>query len=600
MHSAGLAITQDSENELTKRIIKSDNPRHKVYEAHIARDEFREMFQKFLSDDDTWEIILKDKVDSPLKVDMLEKFNQKIVWQDEAKKHLTDAIISAIESVKENENWPLKTLFFAWNTWVGKTEIMRVLAEICFWSKRWITLIPCEQYGEKWSTSNIFGSSKWYIWHWETTPLNDINLFKPYRESRESKVLHEAIYKLDDFAIIVFDEIEKASEKFIQSLLNVLSSWYIEFPSWYEDKPNDYKHSKITDLKNVIIVFTSNVWTREVKKRVLWFNMWWQTHEEELKRKYERTVGIFKDEMKKHFSPEFLWRVDEVVYFNDLNEEDCRNIIRNSLSELNDAYAYIYDFRISIWISQEVENAILRDWFDKETGARKLKRVILKNIEQRINNYLVWWNIEQMLPKDKILEFLIDYAEDWFTYRISKKKIWPEHAVKKAKWVVNHIMEIRRSSVVMEAMHPNIVPIQAEVLYIQDRYRRIYSLYINEWIDIESWVKYYEIVLRELGHTDEDIAFLKQQSESDILDPKDVLETYKLKCDWSVSWTMVLSVEDEFLSNIIDSVITKYPRININRLYEKIFRTMEALTWSKLNIQEIMMLKKYLAEKNLK
>ena len=563
---------------------------HKIYEAHVLRDNFKDKVSWFLNWDSEDELILDEIVDSPLKIDILERFWQQIIWQEEAKKHLADSIIDAIETVRDKENWPLKVLFFAWNTWVGKTEILRVLAEICFWFKRWLTVIPCEQYQDKYSVKNLLWSTKGYVWYWDSTPFSDINLFKPYREARQEKNLHESLYRLDDFAILLFDEIEKAEWWFKQALIWIMSSGIHEFPSWSEDNPKEYAYSKITDFKNVVMVFTSNLWTKQVQKRSIWF---WanDTHNE-----YNRTTKIYEEELRKHFSPEFLWRIDEFIYFHDLSEEHCRKIILKELNELNEVYGMCYDFRVKIEITEEATQRILKDWFDTKTWARKMKRVIFKNIEKRINNFLVWWAMEDTLPEDKVTRFKVDYDGNKFVYKVKKLPL-STTTQSKATTIIQHVLKKKKAWLVVNSQFPDIVKVLPEVMLLQDRYRRIYHMHNKMWINLEPDLKVYEFMLREIGHTSKDIEYQRQMAENEIFDPKDVFSALTFDCDFLVSGPSFFMREDQLIDSIIEAVLKKWWNKSQEKIRNKIFRYMEFFLWKELDKEQTKLLHSLISKK---
>lgn len=374
--------------------------------------DFTEISSEELSKLLNWEITcieLNPETECWLREDLSQKLNEKVVWQDEAKEALLDAIIDSIWSIRRKK-WPLGVFFFAWPSWVWKTQIARTLWEVLLWSEDFITKIECEWYSQDHAINNLFWSPKSYVWYWEATPLNDINLFKPYREGKERWSLHPQIWYLQNFSILVFDEIEKAHPKIHQWLLSAMSDWIIKFPSWKETD-NKLKFSNTTNLSNTIIIFTSNIWNSEAESRNIWFlEQNWSQEEKSM---------TYSDKFKKNFSHEFIWRVDKFIPFKSLTKDEVAEIIKNEIIDI-DWHFWILEWNVSLKVEEEVITDIVEKSFSTKYWARPSIVYLRNTIERWINRIINSWQLEQvfLLDDDKWFEIVVGKKWDNITYKL--------------------------------------------------------------------------------------------------------------------------------------------------------------------------------------
>lgn len=360
------------EKEILSKITQTTQNKNNTHE--VQKFVSKKMMQLL-----TWEIDsieLNPNILNSFEEELKNNFEEKIIWQEKAKQALINAIINNLFSIRPKKG-PLWVFFFTWPSWVGKTQIARVLAEILLWSEDYITKIDCEQYSESHTARNLFWSPKSYIWYEESTPLHDINLFKYYNLAKKYWTLHPQIKYYNNFSIILFDEIEKANPNIYQSLLSAIEDWKIQFPTWKEDNKN-LTFSKETDLSNSIIIFTSNIWNKEIAKNKVWFI---QTNNEDENKK------AFKNSFEKHFSPEFIWRIDDFIPFENLTKKDIFNIIKNQIQNLN-WYFWVSNWNISLYVENEVIQDIVEKSYSKKYWARPSINMFQNTVEKDINKII--------------------------------------------------------------------------------------------------------------------------------------------------------------------------------------------------------------------
>lgn len=263
-----------------------------------------------------------------------------VVWQDKAIIAVSNAIRRARAWL--NEEWkPLGSFLFLGPTWVGKTETAKALTETMFNDKNAFIRIDMSEYMEKHAVSRLIGSPPGYVWHEEGGQLTEAVRKKPY-------------------SVILFDEVEKAHPDVFNTLLQVLDDGRLTDSKW-----------RTVDFKNTIIIMTSN---------------------------------IKEENLKTFFRPEFLNRIDDIVKFNNLDE----NVIIWIIDILLENVSKLLEAKwIKVKFSKELKNYIAKTGYDQEFGARPLKRAITNTINNQLSIKLLNWEINSW---DKI-ELNID--EKW-------------------------------------------------------------------------------------------------------------------------------------------------------------------------------------------
>ena len=267
-----------------------------------------------------------------------------VIGQDEPVVKVAKAIRRNRAGLKD-PNKPIGTFIFLGPTGVGKTYLAKVLAEYLFDSQDAIIRIDMSEYMEKHTVSRLIGAPPGYVGYEEGGQLTEKVRRKPY-------------------SIVLLDEIEKAHHDVYNVLLQVFD----------EGQLTDGMGRKV-DFKNTIIIMTSNVGTRELKD--FGTGMGFSTAATKAGER-KAAQGILEKALKATFAPEFLNRVDDVIYFNSLDKEDIGKIID---IELKKVLQRVKDLSVEISISDKAKDFLVENGWDANYGARPLKRTIQKYVE---------------------------------------------------------------------------------------------------------------------------------------------------------------------------------------------------------------------------
>ena len=261
---------------------------------------------------------------------LADSLSKRVIGQDEAIDKVTSAILRSRAGIND-ENKPIGSFLFLGPTGVGKTEIAKSLAANLFDSESQIVRIDMSEYMEKFSVSRLVGAPPGYVGYEEGGQLTEAVRRKPY-------------------SIVLLDEIEKAHPDVFNILLQVL-----------DDGRLTDSHGRVVDFKNTILIMTSNIGSEYL-----------------LDGNTKQNQKKVENELKNHFKPEFINRVDDIIYFNSLGEEVIKKIVNKFIKELEERLSKL---QISINISDRALTEIVNEGFDKIYGARPLKRFIQKEIE---------------------------------------------------------------------------------------------------------------------------------------------------------------------------------------------------------------------------
>jgi len=282
----------------------------------------------------------------------------KVVGQDQAVAKVVKAIQRNRVGLKD-PNKPIGSFIFLGQTGVGKTQLAKVLARELFDSDDSLIRIDMSEYMEKFAMSRLIGAPPGYVGYEEGGQLTEKVRRKPY-------------------AVVLLDEIEKAHPDVFNMLLQVLDDGFL----------TDSLGRKI-DFSNTIIIMTSNIGARKLKDfgAGVGFGTAAQKSQESSNAK-----SVIENALKKAFAPEFLNRIDDVVVFNNLEKEDINKIIDIELSKLLER---ISKLGYSLKLSKKAKNFIAEKGFDKQYGARPLKRAIQKYIEDTLAEEIIKSNINE-------------------------------------------------------------------------------------------------------------------------------------------------------------------------------------------------------------
>ena len=281
----------------------------------------------------------------------LEKvLHKRVIGQNEA----VDAVAKAIRRARsglKNPNRPIGSFMFLGPTGVGKTELAKALAEAMFGSEDNMIRIDMSEYMEKFSTSRLIGAAPGYVGYDEGGQLTEKVRQHPY-------------------SVVLLDEAEKAHPDVFNLLLQVLDDGYL----------TDSKGRRV-DFRNTIIIMTSNLGATQLQdEKEVGFGA------RDMSQDYNAMAGAIRQQLKLHFRPEFLNRIDETIIFHSLNKQELHQIVKLMTNELRDRVA---EQEISLKVTPAAVDLIAAVGYDPEYGARPLRRAIQDKIEDRLSTALI-------------------------------------------------------------------------------------------------------------------------------------------------------------------------------------------------------------------
>jgi len=281
---------------------------------------------------------------------MEEGLHRRVIGQDEAVTAISDAIRRARAGLKDPKR-PIGSFIFLGPTGVGKTELARALAEFLFDEEEAMVRLDMSEYMEKHTVSRLIGAPPGYIGYEEGGQLTEAVRRRPYK-------------------VILFDEVEKAHPDVFNVLLQIL-----------EDGRLTDGHGRTVDFKNTVVIMTSNLGGQEFQRGSLGFRQEAQTKSEQ-----KRLQSAIESALKQTFRPEFLNRIDEIIIFQPLTEEQIREIVDLIMKEVQ---ARIEDRKITVVLTEEAKSWLAKEGFDPNFGARPLKRTIQREVENPLSKKIL-------------------------------------------------------------------------------------------------------------------------------------------------------------------------------------------------------------------
>jgi ATP-dependent Clp protease ATP-binding subunit ClpC len=340
---------ENYENEIKKLIYREPSIKEKVI---ITKSDIEETISKItgipLNKLASNDLVKLKNLDSLL--------NKKIIGQKDAIESITKAICRSRVGIS-NPNRPLGSFLFLGPTGVGKTELVKVLAEEVYGNSNKLIKIDMSEFMEKHSTSRLVGATAGYIGYEEGGELTEKVRRNPY-------------------SLILFDEIEKAHRDFQNILLQIFEDGYL----------TDNKGRKV-DFRNTLIVLTSNIGadilTNSATK--IGFNMSVST-EKQLDEDFKEKSSLVNEQVKNYLRPELIGRLDNTVIFKPLNKKYIRSIIKIELSKL---VLRLQEQKLTLSYSDAVITYLAKKSFDNEQGARKVRKVLQTNVEDLITETIL-------------------------------------------------------------------------------------------------------------------------------------------------------------------------------------------------------------------
>jgi ATP-dependent Clp protease ATP-binding subunit ClpB len=326
--------------------IKVLEERIKNQEAKLANLQSARMLKEEVDAEDIAEIVSKwthipvsklMEAEVQKLLNMEERLRERVVGQDTALQIVSDAIRRSRAGLQD-PNRPLASFLFLGPTGVGKTELARALAEFLFDNEQAMVRIDMSEYMEKHSVSRLIGAPPGYVGYQEGGQLTEVVRRQPY-------------------SVILLDEIEKAAPEVFNILLQLL-----------DDGRLTDGQGRTVDFKNTVVIMTSNVGER-------WLHEYDRIDENEIQRHIRQRLR------EEGFRPEFINRIDEVIVFHPITREQVKSIVEIQINRLRPRLA---ERRITLHLSEAAKELLASEGYDPQFGARPLKRVIQREVENRI------------------------------------------------------------------------------------------------------------------------------------------------------------------------------------------------------------------------
>jgi ATP-dependent Clp protease ATP-binding subunit ClpC len=287
---------------------------------------------------------------------MEDELHKRVVGQQQAIKAVSQAIRRTRAGLKDPKR-PGGSFIFAGPSGVGKTELAKTLAEFLFGDDDALIQLDMSEFHDRYTVSRLVGAPPGYVGYDEGGQLTEKVRRKP-------------------FSVVLFDEVEKAHPDVFNTLLQVL-----------EDGRLTDGQGRIVDFKNTVLILTTNLGTRDVSKAV---NLGFQASNDETSN-YERMKQKVIDELKQHFRPEFLNRIDDTIVFHQLTEEEIVRIVDLRLALLDQQ---MRNKDMGLELTDAAKQLLAKKGYDPVLGARPLRRTIQREIEDALSEKILFGELQ--------------------------------------------------------------------------------------------------------------------------------------------------------------------------------------------------------------
>ncbi len=283
---------------------------------------------------------------------MEEELHKRVIGQEDAIKALSKSIRRTRAGLKDPKR-PGGSFIFAGPSGVGKTELSKTLAQFLFGDENALIMLDMSEYSERHTVSRLFGSPPGYVGYEEGGQLTEKVRRKP-------------------FSVVLFDEVEKAHPDIFNSLLQIL-----------EDGKLTDSQGRMVDFKNTVIIMTTNLGSRDISKGVgLGFSMG-----DDVEGSYDRMKLKVNEELKQHFRPEFLNRLDDVIVFHQLTRPEILQIVELMITSLDDR---LKDKDMGLIMTDQAKELLVDKGYDQSLGARPMRRTIQREIEDVLSEKILF------------------------------------------------------------------------------------------------------------------------------------------------------------------------------------------------------------------
>ncbi len=367
------ASLRDEEQKLQEELAR-------IKENWVQR---KELDQSVVTEDDIADIVSSwtgvpvsklQEEESERLLNMEETLHQRVIGQDDAVKAVSRAVRRARAGLKDPKR-PVGSFIFLGPTGVGKTELARALAEALFGDEEAIIRFDMSEYMEKHTVSRLLGAPPGYVGYEEAGQLTEMVRRRPY-------------------SVVLFDEIEKAHPDIFHVLLQVM-----------EDGRLTDAQGRTVDFRNTVIIMTSNVGANLIRREQ---RLGFKAGERKDAMDYEAMKERVTEELRRTFRPEFLNRVDEIIVFHPLEEEHMKEIVELMLKNVSKRIA---EFGLQLEFTQAAKEFLVKEGYDPTFGARPLRRVIQRMVEDELSEELLAGKFKS---GDQIL---VDAGENKLTFQ---------------------------------------------------------------------------------------------------------------------------------------------------------------------------------------
>jgi len=317
---------------------------------------------------------------------MEDELHRRVIGQEQAVKALSKSIRRTRAGLKDPKR-PSGSFIFAGPSGVGKTELSKTLAEFLFGHEDALIALDMSEYSERHTASRLFGSPPGYVGYEDGGQLTEKVRRKP-------------------FSVVLFDEVEKAHPDIFNSLLQVLE----------EGRLTD-SQGRVVDFKNTVIIMTTNLGSRDVSKGQ---NLGFAPDDNEVTA-YEQMKGKVQQELKQHFRPEFLNRIDDVIVFHQLSKNEIVEIVDLMIAGLEKR---LMDMDMDIELTTAAKDLLAERGYDPQLGARPLRRTIQRELEDPLSEKMLFG---ELLP-GSIVVVDVEGEEDSreFTFASTPREVLPD------------------------------------------------------------------------------------------------------------------------------------------------------------------------------
>jgi ATP-dependent Clp protease ATP-binding subunit ClpC len=341
-----------------KQLILAKAEREKQWRAgdmDVVAEVDEEMIAEVLAVATGIPIVKLSEEESTRLLKMEDELHKRVIGQEEAVKALSRAIRRTRAGLKDPKR-PGGSFIFAGPSGVGKTWLSKTLAEFLFGDEDALIQLDMSEFSEKHTVSRLFGSPPGYVGYEEGGQLTEKVRRKP-------------------FSVVLFDEVEKAHPDIFNSLLQILE----------EGRLTD-SQGRVIDFKNTVIIMTTNLGTRDISKGVsLGFG-----NASDIAGNYDKMKAKVSEELKQHFRPEFLNRVDEIIVFPPLTKDQIISMVDNMIASVE---LRLKDRDMSIELTQAAKDLLATKGFDPVLGARPLRRTVQREIEDAMAEKMLYGEI---------------------------------------------------------------------------------------------------------------------------------------------------------------------------------------------------------------